>query len=233
MQALRDFWAKSLLNKLIVVAAVGLLCCCPVSLAGRGGRSTATTAAPTVAANAEQVAVAQVADAATTTPDPAETPTLTERPALPTATPELAGPNLGIDQSRLRSTFSAFGFRFEPSPLQDGIPRLLGTGPGNTLLELTGPADALTSVGLIAAFPDGDDEAAGRVGTYMGTIVGTVAPDQVQATTDWVVGQLQAAARGEDVTDSTLDTGMVRSTVTIIRANDGMVITYSIDPIAR
>lgn len=212
MQALRDFWAKNTTNKLIVLAIVGLLCCCPLGLAGRGNQASqvAPTTAPAAAAPTE-------APAAVPTDAPTE---------APTAVVEIGG--LGVTRDELRQVFSKFGFRFEENALQDGTPRLLGQGPQSVMVELTGPPEGLTSVGLMAPLPTGDSEAASTVGTYMGTLVGAVAPEHVKTITDWVVEQLKATQRGEDVTGATIDTGAYQSELTTIPANDGMLITYSL-----
>lgn len=82
MNALREFWAKSLLNKLLLVGLVGVVCCCPLGLAGvGGGGGTATTGAT---ATAEGAARAESA----ATAGPTATPAPTETPAPPTPTLE-------------------------------------------------------------------------------------------------------------------------------------------------
>lgn len=213
MQALRDFWAKSATNKLILVAAVGLLCCCPIGLAGRGGQTAQVLPTP---------------PSATTIAPPTEPPALTMTP-VPTAAPDpspVAG--LGVNRDALQRAFSGLGFRFEESALQDGTPRLLGQGPSSVMVELIGPAENLVSVGLIAPLPSGDAEAESAVGTYLGMLVNAVAPEHLQAITEWVVEQLRATRRGDDVTGVTLDTGTFQSEMTTIVANDGILLTYSL-----
>lgn len=218
MQALRDFWARSTLNKLIVVAVVGLLCCCPLAVTGRGGRGAAT--APTGAP-----AVAVATEAPTTAPEPTTPPAPT---APPTEAPELAG--LGIAPDELRQTFSGLGFRFEDSTPVDGVPRQIGSGPAGTSLELIGDDDGLLKATLLAGVPNGDEETQGQIGTYLGLVVNVVAPEHQQEITDWVVEQLRATLAGESVAGETLETGDYVSTVTTIPANDGVVLTYSIAP---
>lgn len=210
MQALRDFWARNTLNKLIIVAVVGLLCCCPLAVTGRGGRGAAT--APTSAP-----AAAAATEAPTAAPAPTEPPT-------PTAEPT----GLGVRPEELRRTFSGLGFRFEDNALRDGTPRLLGRGPQDTSIELIGPPEGLTTVSVLAGIPTNDNEAAETIATYIGTVLLAVAPEHQQEIADWFVEQLRATVRGEDVTGRTLDTGDVQSTVTTLPANNGIVITYSI-----
>lgn len=71
MEALRAFWAKNLINKLVVVGLVGLFCCCPVGLAGRQSGGT-VTAAPTTAPTTEAVPTAEAT--ATSAPEATATP---------------------------------------------------------------------------------------------------------------------------------------------------------------
>lgn len=79
MQAIRNFWAKSVLNKAVIVSLVGVFCCCPLGLAAIGGSGGTATTAPT--ATAEQAAAVEPA----ATAGPTETPALTETP-IPAAT---------------------------------------------------------------------------------------------------------------------------------------------------
>lgn len=81
MQALRNFWARSLLNKLVLVVVVGVLCCCTLPLIGRGGRSTAAVppAVPTAALAAASV---DPTLAPTEEPTQALPPTSTSAPNL-------------------------------------------------------------------------------------------------------------------------------------------------------
>lgn len=71
MQAVRDFWAKNWLNKGIILGLVFIVCCCPLSLAGRGGSGDTTAAAPT---SAPAQAAAAPTEEPTATTGPTETP---------------------------------------------------------------------------------------------------------------------------------------------------------------
>lgn len=111
MAALRVFWAKSLLNKGVVLGLVFLVCCCPVGLAGRGGRSAATapTATPTEApAAAVEVDEPTATAAPTETAEPTEAPTATPEPE-PTVTPAPAADiynsrGLGLSRAAFEAT---------------------------------------------------------------------------------------------------------------------------------
>ncbi len=72
MGALRRFWARSLINKAIVILVV-IFCCCPLPFVGRGGNRAAQTGAAASTAAAEA---------------PRSTEAATEAPAAPTAAPE-------------------------------------------------------------------------------------------------------------------------------------------------
>lgn len=87
MQALQAFWAKNLGNKLIVVAVVGLLCCCPVSLARRGEKGTPAAVPTAAAAAAEQSTTAKTTEEPTEAPASTKTLVPTKTPAMSTAVP--------------------------------------------------------------------------------------------------------------------------------------------------
>lgn len=206
MQSLLAFWRRNTLNKLIIVALVGLLCCCPIVFSGARGRG-----------------VAQVVTATPTTPRPTPAPT-----RAPTATPEPSG--LGVTPDQMRDVLSSFGFQFQSgSALRDGTPRQIGVAPDRTSVELIGPEGGLTQITILAGVPLGDEETQARIGSYIGTIVNFVAFEHQEEITTWVIEQLRATAAGEDITGRTLDTGDVRSAVTTIPASDGIALTYSIE----
>lgn len=101
MEAVRTFWAKSLLNKAVVLSVIGLLCCCPLALAGGGQRGgSAQLDSPAGGAGAAAPAATEPPAGPTSTPEPTATsaPTATPEPTAtpaPTATPvppiELSG----------------------------------------------------------------------------------------------------------------------------------------------
>lgn len=227
MQALRAFWAKSFLNKLVLLVVLPLFCCGGYVATVQPGRNTvaivAVTATPTDGPSPTP--------GPTDTPEPSVTPEPSATPEPPTVTPEPLG-GLGVDRDTLRQPFSSFGFRFSESPLADGTSRLLGKGPNNSSIELVGPVDGgLTTVGLLLGLPTGSEEALSAAGTYMGTVVGLVERDNVQAITDWTVAQLQATVRGEDVTGQTFETSRTRTTITTLPADDGILLSWSIKPL--
>ncbi len=52
---------------------------------------------------------------------------------------------LGISRDSLQVKYENLKFRFETAPLEDGTPRLLGSGgPGHMSIELTGPPKNLS-----------------------------------------------------------------------------------------
>jgi hypothetical protein len=166
MQAIRDFWAKSAINKLVVIAVVGLFCCCPLSLAGQGRNQTAQPAATD--------APTAVSVAATSTPEPSATPEPTETPAS-TSTPE---------QTATRSPVATSGPTAPPLPTIGPVPLTIeGLSPlliqpgdlpegwtGDTLfdeppVDYVGPAPVLVlNQGLLAP---GDRFSSGGVIVYI------------------------------------------------------------------
>jgi hypothetical protein len=87
LYTLRMFWARSLLNRVIVVSLVGLFCCCP-TLAGLSQRGSSTTTAPTSVAPQAVVDVAPTE--ATAAPTIATVPTATAEP--PSSPPSATAP---------------------------------------------------------------------------------------------------------------------------------------------
>lgn len=79
LYTLRMFWARSLLNRVIVVSLVGLFCCCP-TLAGLSQRGRSTSTAPTSVAPQAVVEAAPTAAAEPTTPPPPATAPLAPVP---------------------------------------------------------------------------------------------------------------------------------------------------------
>lgn len=205
MHALRDFWARSLLNKLILLVIAPLLCCCVYVAIARPGSGQTVVVAPTAV------------PAPTASPAPTDPPVPT-----PTAT------GLGVRPDELRALFAGLGFRFEEAPATDRGPRLIGQGPQGTSIELIGPPGGLVEVTILAGLPANDDDAARAIGGYIGTAVNVIAPEHQQEIGNWVVGQLEATAAGEDVTGRTLDTGAVQSALTTIPASDGIALTYTL-----
>ncbi len=74
MNALRDFWAKNLLNKLILLGLTGVVCCCPLGLAAISSGGSTVTTTPTDATE-QSIASSPVAPA-----NPTETPVSAETP---------------------------------------------------------------------------------------------------------------------------------------------------------
>lgn len=101
MQQLRAFWARSLLNKLVLVSVVGVLCCCPVvAINSRGGSNSTAAVAP----------AGQATEAPAATEEPTAEPTEepTEAPA-PTAEPAAADPAVAAYASTVGQAVQQIG----------------------------------------------------------------------------------------------------------------------------
>lgn len=227
MQALRDFWAKSLLNKGVVLGLVFLLCCCPLSLAGRGERSTTTASAPTTSvAEAQPTTEQPVATAAPTAVVPTETAVPTEEPE-PTVTPEpspssqpVAG--IGVTRSEVQGIYEQAGFAFEASALADGGERVIGTGSNSSLIELIGPAGELTQASAIVAFSRTNESQRQISAIYLTGLISKVAPQHLDEISTWLSQRLSSQEDGE------LVTGPYQSSVIFLAASDGVLVTYTI-----
>ena len=114
----------------------------------------------------------------TRVPPPTDTfgPTRTPTRA-PTPTP--VPPNLGISRSQIESVFkhADVGFDFEYSPLANGTPRSLGTGPdGVTIIEIIGPTTRPTSASIMFALPDDSTSGLSLTSIYLTAFTELVAP---------------------------------------------------------
>lgn len=111
MQAVRTFWARSHTNKAVVLVLIGLVCCCPIGLAGRGRSGSTAVASPTaelvadVEASPVPVATDAPATAATATLSLFEIATQTAAattPEAPSATsPATLTPSAEVDYEQV------------------------------------------------------------------------------------------------------------------------------------
>lgn len=157
MAAIRAFWAKNLLNKLVLVSVVGLLCCCGLAAVGSRGQRTASTGGGQLAA-AEPTDVPAATEGPAPTEGPTETPAPTDTPA-PTETPAPTN---------------------TPEPTATPVPPVELSGSGQTVTEALLPPSRVNRVSfthqgrrnfIVRVYKsDGsDDLMVNAVGAYEGT----------------------------------------------------------------
>ncbi len=189
--------------------------CSPDS--GRGLTETAVcrslgAAAPTPTPRATPVPTPRITAVpqATAKPQPART-------ARPAATPRVSG--FGT-RDEIVSFWEDLGFTGGMSDLNTGEKRWLGRDDSSDMVEVTGPADGVTSLSLTVAV---SNDTADSAGTLMGLWLITYAP----GSTDYVSNGINRLAAGGSGGSKRF--GHVRVGVDGILATDGMIVIVTLD----
>ncbi|MGG6242579.1 hypothetical protein ACQ4N7_28540 [Nodosilinea sp. AN01ver1] len=147
----------------------------------------------------------------------------------PQAPSELAGlPDLGVNKSDFRDTFSQLGaaFLFEDAPLTDGTPRLLGTSPDKlVMMELYGSTNLVTKASMMTFI--GKGVPSDLLALYNVTFLDEVAPGY-----DWNA-QLSETVNELLTSDSekkTLRAGDKVVSVSLSEASGIAVLLVSVEP---